>query len=86
MTLPNYKIHMCLSLLITIMALIFPAVVLADSAAAWKTYQEGKNPLLEVALLVVGIVFFFSFLVWLNNMTERRKKERKTNNTKNKSK
>lgn len=57
--------------------LMIPVFALADSAAAWKAYQESKNPLVELGLLVIGIVVFFSLLVWLNNLLEKRKKASK---------
>jgi len=36
--------------------------VLADSAEAWKTYQDGRDPMMELGLLVVGVVIFFVVL------------------------
>ncbi len=56
--------------------------VLADSAAAWKAYQEGRNPLLEVGLLVVGVVVFFGLLAFINKAMESRKTKRTKNNRK----
>lgn len=49
----------------------------ADSAAAWKAYQDGKNPLLELSLLIVGIIIFFSLLVGLNKLSEKKKKQQR---------
>lgn len=49
----------------------------ADSAAAWKAYQEGRDPLMEVGLLLVGVVFFFGLLVAMNKTIESRKRQKK---------
>lgn len=57
---------------------LFPLVAYADSAAAWKDYQNSRNPMIEVGLLVVGAVIFFAVLIVVNNTLEKRKKKRKT--------
>ena len=56
--------------------------VSADSAAAWKAYQEGRDPLMEVGLLVIGVVIFFSLLVFVNKVIESRNRKKKKNKPK----
>lgn len=60
--------------------------VLADSAAAWNAYQEGRNPLMEVGLLIVGVVVFFGLLVFVNKTMEAGRNKKKKTNSKHKRK
>lgn len=60
--------------------------VLADSAEAWKAYQEGRNPLMEVGLLIVGVVVFFGLLVFVNKAMEAGRNKKKKTNSKHKRK
>ncbi len=61
------------------LSLIAVQPVSADSAAAWKAYQEGRDPLMEVGLLVVGVVIFFSLLVFINKAMESRNSKKRKN-------
>ena len=56
--------------------LFLPYTTLADSAAAWKAYQEGRDPFVEVGLIFVGVVVFFIALGLLNSFLEKRKRKR----------
>lgn len=58
-------------------ATVLAQPVLADSAEAWKAYQEGRNPFLEMGLLLTGTVVFFTLLAWLHRAIERRKARKK---------
>tara|TARA_R110002111_G_scaffold143696_3_gene209813 strand:- start:1575 stop:1823 length:249 start_codon:yes stop_codon:yes gene_type:complete len=60
--------------LITCLIISLPA--LADSAEAWKAYQEGRNPVMEIGLLVAGVVVFFSLLVFVNKAMKSSKKKK----------
>lgn len=71
-------------LLFCSLAVTRPAI--ADSAAAWKAYQEGKNPLIEVGLLVIGIAIFFGLLVFINKAMNTRNKKKRKNNERRKNK
>lgn len=69
-------------LYLLIFCFVISQPVLADSAAAWKAYQEGRNPLMEVGLLVVGVVVFFGLLAFINKAMESRKNKKTKNNRK----
>lgn len=60
--------------------------VLADSAEAWKAYQEGRNPLMEVGLLIVGVVVFFGLLAFVNKAMEASRNKKNKSNSKHKRK
>lgn len=64
------------SVFLLLFCLIIAQPALTDSAAAWKNYQEGRNPLLEVGLLVVGAVIFFVLLGAINKAMEASKKKK----------
>lgn len=49
---------------------------LADSAAAWKAYQEGKNPVAEFLILFLGIAIFLVILIWLNKLNDKKGKKK----------
>jgi len=69
-------LKVCLLLVLASILCLFSSFAFADSAAAWKAYQEGKNPLVEMSLLFVGVIVFFSLLVWVNKRMENKKKNR----------
>ena len=50
--------------------------VLADSAAAWKAYQDGKNPVADFLILILGIALFLGILVWLNKLNDKKRKKK----------
>lgn len=52
------------------------APALADSAAAWKDYQDGRNPMLELGLIVFASVIFFMVLGWINARMQQKKKKK----------
>lgn len=71
-------------LFLLFVCIVLTQPVLADSAEAWKAYQEGRNPLMEVGLLVVGVVVFFGLLVLVNKAMERSKNKKHKKNSKSK--
>ncbi len=61
---------------------LWHAMLWASSADAWKSYQEGRNPAMEVVSIIVGIVVIGAVLYGINKINEsmvrkRRAKRRK---------